>query len=569
MARLLFLSVLVSLQLVAQEAGSYSIAGTVVNSETGEPIRYALVTLLNFSAPAANTPQGQIPPIRVPKTTQTGDMGEFVFRGLEKGHYRFHAQKPGFVDQDIRGGARAEPIDLTDNVSGAQVRLTPLSVIEGKVVDQDGEPLRGVQIEALNLIVNDGLRYTNVGRSVATDDRGLFRLWNLQPGRYYLKAAGKSGGTYRYVGEANPYYSSWQGFAPVYSGGARTIDGATPVTIESGKNATVDFHLTLEPAFRIRGTVRNPPSGTVTFELVQGSEHVKASRSSFNTSTGRFEIQDVTPGSYLLRIEEQNKLRGEVPVTVADSDLENVTVSLLPPVRIEGTMQKTGDPMTVKQMPEFSRAQSAVANGGITAGQLEEYGRQPFEAHCSVSLRQPDTLSRISMSGNRVRSDQANDMFPVGDFFPGVYEVTALCSGGYVTGILAGGMDLLAAPAFSIQPGSAPMTIEVHVKTGGGSLTGDLPADATDAPVGILMVPAFRSTGPQMFPTGYGATAVPRENGFVISCLAPGDYTVYAFADWVNVEFRNPAFLQTLTGGVSVHIEDGKAQQISIKQVIR
>jgi len=530
-------------------------------------VKFALVTLIGFPA----SDHDSLPPepvkahSRTQKTAQAGEMGEFVFHGLAKAHYVLSAQKPGFIEAFIGPDFQAKQIELTDNVTGAQVKLSPLGVIEGKVVDQDDEPLRGVQILALQVDVNDGVRDTSAPRSVATDDRGVYRLWNLRPGRYYLKAAGKSGGTYRYAGEGTPYYSSWQSFAPVYAGGARTIDSATPVTIEPGTHAAVDFHLTLEPAFRIRGTVRNAPSSTVTFELVQGAERVAASRSSLNTSTGRFEIQDVTPGAYLLRVEEKGKLRGEVPVMVSDSDVNDVAVSLLPPVPVSGVTRVIGAPTKAKQMPQFSRMQS-IAGQRMTAEQLEEYGDQTIEANCSVSLHQPGAGSQTRMPQGNRQPDQEKGTFSIGQVFPGVYGVRAQCNGGYVTAILAGGLDLLTTPLLTVQPGVAPPSIEVQVKAGGGTLQGELPAGARGSSIGILTVPAFNSAGPQMHPTQF---FTPENNGFTISFLAPGDYTVYAFADWQKVEYRNPSFLQALTGGVGVHIEDGKEQHISLTQVIK
>jgi hypothetical protein len=51
--------------------------------------------------------------------------------------------------------------------------------------------------------------------------------------------------------------------------------------------------------------------------------------------------------------------------------------------------------------------------------------------------------------------------------------------------------------------------------------------------------------------------------------LAPGDYTAYAFSEWQQVEFRNPGFLQTLSGGESVRIEDGKETKVSITKVVK
>jgi hypothetical protein len=571
MPRLLFASILISFPLIAQESENYSISGVVVNSQTGEPVKYALVRLISFPVfDRKDPPQHSVKP-QGPKqkTAQAGETGEFVFHGLARAHYTLSAQKPGFAAGFIGRDSQTNQIDLTGNVTGAQVKLSPLGVIEGNVLDQDDEPLLGVQILALQVRVNDGVRETNAPRSVATDDRGIYRFANLEPGRYYIKAAGKSGGTYRYVGDTNPYYSSWQSFAPVYTGGARTLDSATPVAIDPGTNATTDFHLRLEPAFRIRGTIQNAPSA-LTFELVQGAEHVAASRGSLNAATGRFEVQDVTPGAYFLRVEEAGKLRGEVPVMVSDADVIDVTVSLSPPVTVKGVTRVIGTPVTAKQMPGFSRAQSMIGQSGLTAEQLEQYGNQPIEANCSVSLHQggASASSQLRMARGNVQTDQEKGTFTIGDVFPGVYGVHALCYGGYATAILAGGTDLLTTPLLSIQPGVALPPVEVQVKPGGGTLTGDLPGGSPPNTVGILTVPAFNSTGPQMHPAGQEFFAQ-ENNGFTIQFLAPGDYTVYAFADWQKVEYRNPSFLQTLTGGVSVRIEDGKEQHISLTQVIK
>ena len=83
----------------------------------------------------------------------------------------------------------------------------------------------------------------------------------------------------------------------------------------------------------------------------------------------------------------------------------------------------------------------------------------------------------------------------------------------------------------------------------------DLPAEKA----GLLFVPSpDRSTGPQMSPYDGDEVEV---------SLAPGDYAVYAFSDWQSIEFRNPKFLQTLSGGVTVHIEEGKQQEIAITKV--
>jgi hypothetical protein len=43
----------------------------------------------------------------------------------------------------------------------------------------------------------------------------------------------------------------------------------------------------------------------------------------------------------------------------------------------------------------------------------------------------------------------------------------------------------------------------------------------------------------------------------------------YAFANINDVEYRNPEFLKTLTGGVAVQVEDGSEKTITIAGVSR
>ncbi len=47
---------------------------------------------------------------------------------------------------------------LENSREGVRLRLSPLGVIEGKVVDQDGEPVGGVNIVAVTRAVQDGRR---------------------------------------------------------------------------------------------------------------------------------------------------------------------------------------------------------------------------------------------------------------------------------------------------------------------------------------------------------------------------------------------------------------------------
>lgn len=546
-------SALFSLSLLAQPAGDYSISGVVINAQTGEPVKYALVTLMGFPK---MDPSQQFDPAKPPrpiqKSIQAGGGGEFQFTGLDKSRYIIRAEKPGFTVIIPQGQPNMTHVDLTASISGLQLPLSPLGVIEGKVVDQNGEPLRGVNIVALQPRIEDGRRETDSVRSVASDDRGLYRLWNLRPGRYYIKAAGKSGGTYRYVGDNTPNYSSWQSFTPVYFGGASTLDSATAIQIEPGSKASADLQLAIEPAFRIRGTLINAPGSTVTFNLLRGTEDVSASRTSLNATTGTFEVQDVTPGAYVLRVTQAGKMRGEAKVTVNQADVDGVSISLSPAVAVRGTTKVLGEP-------------GSDSNHG-------DEERRVIKPWCNVSLHEHG--GSIRTISERVRQlqtlrDQETGGFTVNDVLPGVYAVSIQCIGGYATSAMSGGVDLLANPNLVVQPGVAPAPIEIMVKPGGGELSGEFTVEAVPKNAGVLLVPALsESTGPVMLPVAYNPGSQGKSE-FTLRWLAPGDYTVYAFSEWQQVEFRDPAFLQTITGGVSVRIEDGKQEHVTVTRIVK
>src|SRR5262245_24629573 len=63
----------------------------------------------------------------------------------------------------------------------------PPGVIAGRVVDDDGRPMRGVRVRALVRASRDGpSEMTPRGNTSTTNDRGEFRLFWLEPGAYYI-----------------------------------------------------------------------------------------------------------------------------------------------------------------------------------------------------------------------------------------------------------------------------------------------------------------------------------------------------------------------------------------------
>jgi hypothetical protein len=539
--------------LIAQTpAGDYSIAGSVVNNETGEPVRNALVTLTRVPGMEEIQHRQQNAQIWFPaqKTVLAGAGGEFQFTGLAEGEYNLAANKPGFNPFFATPSQPRSSIKITTSMSGVELKMAALGVIEGKVVDQFGEPVAHALINLYSVNINDGFRQIVSVRNVDTNDRGLYRLWNLAPGKYYVKAIGKNGGTYTYVGDSAPRYEAWEGFEPVYAGGARELDSATPIVIVAGTQAQADFNLKLEPAFKIRGTLQNyTQHQPVAFQLRQGSEPVANSRVALNGTTGRFEIEDVVEGSYVLRAMQGQATRGEIPVSVKDGDAKDISIALSPPVAVKGVVHYLGAPAKPRTKPP--------------GGDDDDDGAEA-PASCNVSLHEPGGTLDF---GHAANAQSGN--FAIENVFAGAYQVRLYCNGGYATSAAAGGIDLLANPNLLVQAGSPPPPIEINLKPGGGTLKAKVAVDPKPDQAAVLLIPAFAaSTGPLLqglfrFPGLSEDLAIELPN------LAPGDYVAYALPQFQNVEFRNPTFLQSLTGGVSVRIEDGRTAEITISIIVK
>jgi hypothetical protein len=130
-----------------------------------------------------------------------------------------------------------------------------------------------------------------------------------------------------------------------------------------------------------------------------------------------------------------------------------------------------------------------------------------------------------------------------------------------------GGDDLLRDPVLTIPLDGPSPPIEIEYTPGGGSLEVQI-AKPIPLQGAVLLVPTFpASTGPVLQSTSRLSTGLPGRNILQFSNLAPGDYSVYGFSRFEDVEFRNPAFLGSLSGGTSVHVEDGKTAEVTITDI--
>ena len=152
----------------------------VVTVESGGPLRRARV---NLTAPE----------LRGGRMTMTGDQGEYSFSALPAGRYSITASKAAYIDTPYgakKPGRPGTPIQLAagGKVERANIVLPKGSVITGVVVDDNGEPAPRTQVRVMKYVMRTGEKTLQQAGSDQTDDRGMYRIYGLQPGDYLVSA---------------------------------------------------------------------------------------------------------------------------------------------------------------------------------------------------------------------------------------------------------------------------------------------------------------------------------------------------------------------------------------------
>ena len=159
---------------------SFTVAGRVVNAVTGEGVGRALVQLDGYPGQRGGSPYM--------REVFSDGTGAFRFEGVPKASITVSARKPQFTVTP------SKMMELTASREDVTVRLDPMAVIQGTVTDDAGRPMQGVQVRAYEHSISNGRKTLYQLRSVPTDDRGQYRMWNMRPGDVYVRAVGRAGG---------------------------------------------------------------------------------------------------------------------------------------------------------------------------------------------------------------------------------------------------------------------------------------------------------------------------------------------------------------------------------------
>src|SRR4051812_13483255 len=313
------------------------ITGRVIASDNGRPVKRARVFVTAVELPGG-------------RGVLTDDQGVFDLTELPAGRYTLTVSKTGFVSLSYgqrRPLQAGTPLQLNDGqtLKGIEFQLPRGSVVGGRVLDEDGEAMPGVMVRVMRYQYLQGERRLTPAGTGQTDDKGMFRVWGLMPGDYYVSAVARGGpfgggpfggggfGGFGQGGPGGPGGFGGRGgrgaaaggpqgggnndqeqinYAPTYYPGVPSVNEAKAVTLGlSQEQLDINFNMLLVHVARISGHVLNPDgtpvtSGNVNLGLETGGGGGRGAQIGVNYGgriqwDGGFTIGNVAPGRYLLR----------------------------------------------------------------------------------------------------------------------------------------------------------------------------------------------------------------------------------------------------------------------------
>jgi hypothetical protein len=354
------------------------------------------------------------------RTTMTDEGGMFDFTGLPAGRYNLVVSKSGYIN--LTYGQRrplqpGTPLQLEDGqqIRGIEFRMPRGGVVSGTISDEVGDPMPGITVRVMRFQYSQGVRELVPAGAGQTDDRGIYRIWGLNPGEYFVSAVapnnniGRSGpapgargrgllpgGRGAFPSDAPAAADVDVAYAPTYFPGVPAVTEATPVTLALGAEVLdLSFNVLLVRTARVSGRATNLDGTPVTAGSVTLAPEGTAGRGGqgLNMSSrirwdGVFSIANVPPGRYVLRARGTDDVapqHGLLSLTVAGDDLSEVVVVLAPGATVTGSVSFQGTPAAAPPDP----TQVRVTAHGTDPGQSNAGARVAKDGQFTIASAPP------------------------------------------------------------------------------------------------------------------------------------------------------------------------------------
>jgi len=513
--------------------GLFTIAGTVVNLVTGNPVPNASVAVLS----SANS--------HAVESVLADENGRFALPGLPAAKYQLTVSKRGYRTSfyEQHENYLSGIVTGDDQETGNLIfRLSPGASLRIEITDETGDPVEKADIGLFQRTREAGVgeRVVEALRGVS-DDTGATEFFNLEPGKYYVTVAAEpwyamhgSSAAPSGAGAAHRTNSALDVVYPLtFFDGATDESSATPIVLTAGSREQISVRLTPLPALHL--FVPIPKDGQEANPHVELQQTVFGIKSSSGSSypeqvrDGMAEFTGVAPGHYQL-------LQGDPP-RIVELDAAN--------------------------------SQQVAANAGIATVPvhltLQGESRAPLPAPLNVSLESADTdHPRDSLHATEGDDGFIFDAVPPGmwrlrvendtDTENRVLPVVAISAGGPPrAGNLVAVKDRPLSLAASVALAST--RIEGFARKDGKGLAG----------VMIVLVPRDPAANDDLFRRDQSDS----DGSFALVGAAPGTYTVVAIQDGWDLDWAKPQVIgRFLSQGIPVTISGDSGKLVHLAQPV-
>ena len=204
---------------VRSQQATYRVAGIVLNDADGTPLGRTRVSL------------AVVQDRRQAESMITGADGRFEFRNVPAGKFSLEGAQRKFLVTTYQWHEGFSTAIITGaglDTEHLELRMIPLGMIAGKVIDEAGEPVRNARVKLYMRNQQFGRDRVITHSYAQTDDEGKYEFPELIPAEYFVSAA------------ARPWYAAHRGW--VDENGVRKrddtvaqeLDVAYPTTFYGG-----------------------------------------------------------------------------------------------------------------------------------------------------------------------------------------------------------------------------------------------------------------------------------------------------------------------------------------------
>jgi hypothetical protein len=512
-----------------------TIRGLVIGGDTGQPLRRATVRLDPIDGPTGVATN----PRRESRSMTTDADGKYEFRDLPRGRYDVSASKGAYVTMTWGAGnpstPDARPIDLPAGGTLERVDFTlPRGgVITGRVLDEFGEPLTGLQIGAMRYQTIGGKRQLMRVGFGSTNDAGEFRMFGLTPGQYFVQAL------WRRMGPGDPASADRSGYPVTYFPGTTNEAEAQRVTVAAGQTVN-DLVMTMTPikVARVEGVVVDATGRPLPNAMLQ-VQQMSATRNFFSSQSlrpdGTFALASVTPGEYIFRAQSSGASSdvAMLTLTVGSEDIKDVRLVALPPAIVRGrVVVDSAQPFPAAALSLAAIVEDQSMPGGLQIAQVAD--DLSFELTASPGRNRINTINLPA--GWAIRSVRVNSVDVSDD-----------------------GID--------VKAGERVTGVEVELTNKLASVSG-LVTNARGEPAKDYTVLLFPADARRLKTAGrYVRTGRPDQDGrFKVSGMAPADYYIIALdklepGQWTDADFLDR--VRSKANAITIH--EGETRMVDMR----